>query len=337
MSAVQLRIDTHSHWMPPSYVTALRSAAERDVGLARAASMMLGMDERSPLVNLGLRLDEMDEAAVSMSVLSLPPPGMYFPDVNLAAQATPAVNDELIAAAEADSRRFCVLAALPLPDVRASIAELGRVSQSPAVRGVGLMTQSGPWQLDNPPIREVLGCAAELGLPVVLHPQMEDLPAAYGDWSLAACFAPVVSSSLGVLRLILSGCLDQFPELVPIVPHLGGTLPYLYQRIVDQSAPGDAARSFEHYCRKRLYYDTCSYHPPALRCAVETVGAARLMAGSDYPFRGSLTRCFDDILQSGLSDREVDAILGGTASQWFGHRAAGEVRGGVGGPGVVAG
>ncbi|HEY2717671.1 MAG TPA: amidohydrolase family protein [Solirubrobacterales bacterium] len=329
MTAGQQRIDTHSHWMPPSYVAALRLAAERDAGLARGASMMLGMDERSPLVNLDLRLAEIDAAEVTMSVLSLPPPGMHFPDVGLAVEAAPAINDELIAAAESDGERFCVLAALPLPDVPASIAELNRVASSPAVRGVGLMTQASPWQLDNPPIREVLGAAADLGLPVVLHPQMEDSPPAYGDWGLTACLAPPVSSSLGVLRLILSGCLDQYPELVPIVPHLGGAIPYLFQRIVDLSA-ADASESFEHCCRERLYYDTCSYHPPALRCAIETVGAGRLMAGSDFPFRGRVARCFEDILQAGLGDREVNAILGGTASQWFGPHSGQERQEGTG-------
>jgi aminocarboxymuconate-semialdehyde decarboxylase len=115
---------------------------------------------------------------------------------------------------------------------------------------------------------------------------------------------------------VLSGLLDRFQSLDVVIPHLGGVIPYLSQRLAEQVA-GQAEHEFTHYLTNRLYYDNCSYHAPALRCAVETVGAERIMLGSDYPFRGALRRCVDDVVAADLDDEAKRAMLGGTAGRWF--------------------
>jgi aminocarboxymuconate-semialdehyde decarboxylase len=119
-----------------------------------------------------------------------------------------------------------------------------------------------------------------------------------------------------VVRLIFSGMLDRVPDLDVIVPHLGGTLPYLTQRFVDMGH-GDAELDVAHYLRHRLWLDTCSYHPPAFRCAVDTAGADRIVLGTDFPFRGSLQRAVDDVVANAPGPDARAAILGGTASRWF--------------------
>lgn len=313
-----MRIDTHTHWMPPSYFSAMTEFASTDAAFARGNALMLGMDAASKLRRLDQRLQEMDGAGIDIAVLSLPPPSVFFGSRAFAMEAAASANNELVAGAKSARRRFRVLAAVPLPHVEEAIAELDRIGRHPLVRGVGLMTQAKGWTLDDPAFEPFYARAAELDLPVVLHPQLEDLPAAYQRWGLPASFAPMVSSSLGALRLILSGMLDRAPNLVPIVPHLGGTIPYLAQRLLDQSGTGDAEHDVLYYCRHRLYYDTCSFHTPALRCACDTAGSDRLMLGSDYPFRGGLERCVEDIKRSGLSEEEQAAIFSATAARWFG-------------------
>ncbi len=38
-------------------------------------------------------------------------------------------------------------------------------------------------------------------------------------------------------------------------------------------------------CRRRTWYDTVGYgYPPALRCAADSFGAARLVLGTDFPY-----------------------------------------------------
>ena len=57
-------------------------------------------------------------------------------------------------------------------------------------------------------------------------------------------------------------------------------------------------------------------HAPALRCAVDTLGADRLVFGSDYPHvPGGIDR-FVTILNSiGLSEEELEMIGTGTAAR----------------------
>jgi predicted TIM-barrel fold metal-dependent hydrolase len=47
------------------------------------------------------------------------------------------------------------------------------------------------------------------------------------------------------------------------------------------------------------------------------MGASRIVTGSDYPFRGTVKRCVDDIRDSSLSDEDKDLILHRNALRWF--------------------
>jgi len=316
------RIDTHSHYVPPAMYEGMRAQTAIDPAFATLNALMLGQGPDSKLRNLQARLVEMDAAGVEVSVLSFPPPGAQFGTREVAARIAREANDQLIAAAESAPGRFLVEIGLPLPWVEESLAELARVSGHPLVRGLILMTDSNHWTLDDPRFDPLWQKAAEHDFPAMLHPSLEACPAAFGQWALTASLAPMVSSSLTALRMILSGTLDRVPGFTPIVPHLGGVIPYLTQRVADLSARGDAAHDVIHYLRNRLFYDTCSFHPPALRCACETVGTDRIMLGSDYPFRGTIARCVEDIAASSvLDDAAKQAILGETAARWFGPRA----------------
>lgn len=315
-------IDTHCHWMAPEFLAFLQSdrgrAAIAPGGAGRldevlSETYLLNFDR---MTSLDAILAEMDDAEVDMAVLSAPPPGASFGDVETACQAAREVNDVYLAAAAARPDRFGVLVVLPLPHVEPSIAELNRVADHDRAQGLVLHAVSQGWTLDAQVLEPVYRRAAELGMPVQVHPPVEVLPPAFDDWRLDASLAPMVSTSLTVARMILSGMLDRLPELDIIVPHLGGTMPYLAQRFID-FGQGDAAEGFSHYLRHRFYYDTCSHSPPAYRCFVETVGHDRVMLGSDYPARGTLRRAVDFVAEVAATHEERDAVLGGTAARWF--------------------
>jgi predicted TIM-barrel fold metal-dependent hydrolase len=150
-----------------------------------------------------------------------------------------------------------------------------------------------------------------------LHPALEDVGRAFGDFGLTASVAPVVSSTLGALRLALSGMLDRVSNLDVIVPHLGGLVPYLTQRIIDLSGQAQASFTIEHYLAERFYLDTCSFHPPALECALRTTPVGRMLLGSDAPFRGAVARAVEDVRESALTPQEQIAVLGANAARWF--------------------
>jgi aminocarboxymuconate-semialdehyde decarboxylase len=311
-------IDTHSHWMPRVHLDAVHDLIREEPALGRDFSGMLSTAQHAeaPLVALERRIAEMDECGVDVSVISLPPPAATLVSPATARRVAAAANDAMLEAAERHPGRFSVLLALPLPDIDASVAELVRLAAHPLAQGVSALTNAETWTLDEPQFESLWAAVAQYQMPLVLHPAFDCRPAKFTDWTIGGSLHAVMSSSLGIARLVMSGMLDRVPALDVIVPHLGGTIPYLAQRFVDMGR-GEAAHDLAHYLRHRMYLDTCSYHPPAFRCALDTVGADRLVLGTDYPFRGSLRRAVDDVIENAPTADARVAILGRTASQWF--------------------
>ena len=317
--ATPIVIDTHTHWFPPAYVDVLRHEAERSPEFAREHGRTIRAVSApgTPGTRLDVQIEEMAGAGVDTALVSLPPPATTFGDADTAARVAVSANDTLIEAAAEFGMRVRVLASLPLPHLEASLRELDRVASLDEVVGVQVLSTGKRSEATPDRFEVVLAEAASRGLPVVLHPAIEPLPAAFADWELMATVGAPMSSTVGALRLVFAGVLDRVPQLSLVVPHLGGALPYLLQRIAD-FGNGEAQHGIEHYLGSRMYFDTCSYHPPAMRCAVDTVGSGRLVLGSDYPFRGPARRAVDDVRDFFAGDvAATAAVLGGNAQALF--------------------
>jgi predicted TIM-barrel fold metal-dependent hydrolase len=299
-------VDVHHHYAPRALIETV--ARTRPELAASVSGLAAGLEQR---------LTDMDDCGIDVAMLSVPQPGLLGPEddntdyAGLARQC----NDELVAVAERYPGRFGVLAMLPLADPAASIAELSRIARHDHVGGIIAFAATSRWTLDRPELEPVYRETARLEMPILVHPALDDLSAhpVFGDFGLWASLAPMVETSAAVARIMLSGMLDRVPGLTLIVPHLGGVLPYLAQRLVDQSGTGAAEQNCLEYLRSRCLLDSCSFHRPALACAVDTVSADRIMLGSDYPYRRPLARAVSDIHDSGLDEDARAAILGLTA------------------------
>jgi len=65
-----------------------------------------------------------------------------------------------------------------------------------------------------------------------------------------------------------------------------------------------------------MYFDTVSYHAPAVECAIKTVGADRLIFGTDSPMLVALKRRGLDLIgELGLDAKNKEKVLGGTAKK----------------------
>ena len=314
-----IRIDAHCHFSPASYVELLAAEAQRDAALAGANHHRLQnlRQEGAPLLRLDNRINEMDAASVDVSVLALPPPGINFGEEKSRPAHARMINDDLVAAASQYLGRFAVVANLPFPDVETSLTELDRVAQHPLVRGISLFAPGATWMPDDVELTPVFARIAEHRLPLVMHPSHEQVPDHWKDWKISRALGPMVSSTVCASRILLSGMLDRIPDLEVIMPHLGGTLLFLIGRYGDVAGQGDAKRPIIEYLRSQFYFDTCSFHEPALRCAVETVGVERVVMGTDSPFRGPAQRMVSHI-EAAFSDEESRLqVLGETARKWF--------------------
>ena len=128
---------------------------------------------------------------------------------------------------------------------------------------------------------------SEYDLPIHIHPRAPLDRVSYKDYRLGPMIGFEVDLCIAVIRIVMGGVLEKFPDLKFIVSHLGGAIPYLAERIqncyeaypecqVNISGPAiDYLRMF--------YYDTVSFFEPALMCAYALAGPEHLILGSDYP------------------------------------------------------
>ena len=135
----------------------------------------------------------------------------------------------------------------------------------------------------------------KLDVPVMIHP-----PAvAFGEerlreYRLASSVGRPADNMLALSRLIVRGIFERFPSLKLIGSHLAGGLcevigrmDYAYEMqeeafFLGPYEPMLIKKKPSEYL-KMMYLDSTSYHAPALRCGLETVGADHVLFGTDAP------------------------------------------------------
>ena len=127
-------------------------------------------------------------------------------------------------------------------------------------------------------------------------------------------------TGIAAAHLIFGGVLDRLPKLQVILPHAGGTLPLVWGRLqrgqkVRPEANKAAKKPVKAYLR-RFTYDTISHD--AGRCGIyDTVGADRVMLGTDFCFDMGYERPLDIILDKGvkLSRADQAKVVRGNAAR----------------------
>ena len=121
------------------------------------------------------------------------------------------------------------------------------------------------------------------------------------------------------MQLITHGIPTRYPDIKIINSHLGGALPMLLQRADDQyrwEAPEPPSLT-----ARRMWYDTVGHgHVPALRCAIDSPGADRLLLGTDFPYENGdiFQRAVDYINDPRIGTKAARAILDQNASVLLG-------------------
>jgi 2,3-dihydroxybenzoate decarboxylase len=108
-------------------------------------------------------------------------------------------------------------------------------------------------------------------------------------WLMSSPWGFAVETSIHALRLCGSGLFDDFPKLKIIIGHLGEHIPYDLWRIDARmrfSPRGyTGKRPLGEYFLDHFYVTTSgNFCDPSFRCALEVMGADRMMFSADYPF-----------------------------------------------------
>src|SRR5262249_1784619 len=121
------------------------------------------------------------------------------------------------------------LATLPLPDVDASIAELAHALDVLGLDGVYLPSNAGGTYLGEPALAPLLDELDRRGSYVLLHPSFPPYEAPL-EWPVGLVELPF-ETTRAFVQLLYSGAFDRCPGIRFQLAHLGGTVPFLADRI----------------------------------------------------------------------------------------------------------
>ena len=320
-------VDVHTHYLADALVTAMEARSDLprisgtgderviEYGRGNAAALLPAM------VDLERQEREMAEASVDLAVITVNLPGVdWFTPADGAAIARD-VNDELADLVRAKQDRLAALAVIPLQAPEQAAAELERAVGG-GLRGAMIYSNVAGDPLDPETIGAVLDVAAELDVPLMIHPTYPLSAPTMDAYALIPSLGFLVDTTTAALRLILGGAYEERPELKLVLCHAGSLLPQLAGRI-DYEAERHGERGLGGLDGKPsermrlLYTDVVCAWPPALRNTAELVGTDRMMFGSDYPF-WEHSRSRDALERAGFEPGESSRIERENAQRLFG-------------------
>ena len=243
-------------------------------------------------------LAEQDRAGVDVVVLC--------PWVNLCGHEVERQNEAL---AELAGDRVAVLGTVDLerPDDLRELMSDGRLA------GVELPASTDGAYLGDERFRDFWAAAEETGALVFVHPTTRGFsdPVFERHYLWNTVGNPVETTITGA-QLVLSGVLDEHPDVRVLLAHGGGALPALRGRLAHEQTFHPPGRDVLGALR-RLFYDTVVHDADVLRGLVDFAGADHVLCGSDYPFDMGSARPAELVRSLGLDPAEERAILGGNA------------------------
>lgn len=251
------------------------------------------------------RLAVMDETGVDMQVLSLSTPGLQNLLPDLAIRLQNETNNLLSDIIRADPARFRGFATLATSSPEQAAGELDRAVRVLHLDGAMLYGRSRGRNLDHPDFWPIFEAASALRAPLYLHPQSPppSVRERYYDGFGAEIDAAFATHGIGwhydtavvILRMMLAGLFDRFPDLQIITGHWGELMLFYLDRIDQLAAVAKLPRKPSEYVRTHLHVTPSGILSQRyLRWAMEVIGAQRILFATDYPFVP---------LQSGASER----------------------------------
>jgi predicted TIM-barrel fold metal-dependent hydrolase len=255
------------------------------------------------------RLALMDETGVDIQVLSLTTPGLNnvgHHGIDLARRA----NDLIAGAVSENPSCFQAMASLSFAQPDAAASELHRAVRELGCKGAVLFGRVGDKNLDDVLFEPTFACAAELGVPLLIHPQIPQVSVRdtyYGGFAAPIDLA-LSTFALGwhfeagmqFVRLVLGGVFDRYPNLQVILGHWGELVLFYLERLVMIDRVSNLERPFIEYVRNNLYVTASGMFSPAyMQQAIDAVGVDRILFSTDFPYQyrpgGDVRRFIDSI------------------------------------------
>jgi aminocarboxymuconate-semialdehyde decarboxylase len=317
-----MKIDFHNHFYPPEYLKRLEQWGRRyefiqdPTGLKivkEKGARFLGITSQH--VSVEQRIADMDRIGIEIQVLTLTTPNVYFSTRKRNLFLAKMSNDFFAELCQKYPQRFIAFASVPLNHPEDAIEELHRAVKDLGMKGVVLGSNIDGKHLHSEEFWPFYGEVDRLNLPIFIHPMVPAHPESMVEYPLVPLVGFVMDTTLSVAKMVYSGLFEKFPNLTLILPHLGGTLPFLFERIDNgyrayRECQANITKPPSQYL-KQFYYDTVSFYQPALMCTYYSVGADHMVLGSDYPHViGDISKSVSSINALDIPFEDKEMIFG---------------------------
>lgn len=318
-------IDVHTHMYTRRWLDALKASGDADTVVVPGNPESIAYRGTnyavlaSNMFDWAERIAKMDAAGVDIALISLTAPNVYWGSAQQSIEAARIANDEY---AEAQARwpsRIRWFASLPWDDADAAIKELHRAMSAGAV-GVCMLTNIKGQELIGRKFAPVWAEIDRIDAPVFIHPTTPFVDGfGLGAYGLANTIGFTTDTTTCFAKFLLSGFFDRYPRVRPIACHGGGSLPFLMGRLDRMweisTSRRDITKPPSTHLR-RILFDSIVYDQRTMEYLVATVGADRVIYGSDYPFRlGDMAGVLSRV--DALPPAERDAVRGLNAIREF--------------------
>ena len=317
-------VDAHSHFLPPVYAAALADAGL--VTLDGGFPVPQWSEEKA--------LEHMDRQGIEASMLSVSSPTVSFLKDSLARQRLAReINEYAAALVKRRPNRFGAFATLPMPDVPAALAELGYALDVLHLDGVVMETNVHGVYLGNPALDSIFAELDRRRATLFLHPTSPPCLEAVGLGRAAPILEFPMDTARTVTDLVFAGTLTRYPNIRMIIPHAGGALTAVAERIAGFSTlpflkqrPAGGAEEVNRVLAA-LYYDLAG---SASNASIERLrrltSLTHVLFGSDFPFTppaGVTANVENFRTLSGVTAAEHEGIAKGNALRLFPRLSAG--------------
>lgn len=271
------------------------------------------------------RVKDMEEYGIDVQIVSLTTPSVELVPRAKGIVWARKVNDCLADMCEKYKGRFYAYATLPYQDVKASLKELERAHKDLGAKGITMFSNINGTPIYSPEFLPIYEAAEAYGLPVFIHPAPPITTTAMKRAQMPLpLYGFVLDTTMAVTGLIFQGILERFPGLKIIHAHLGGVFPYLVGRVEDSFKTYSKDYGFSlkespgEYYKRNVYVDAISFHLPAMKCALEFLGADHILIGTDYAHPiGGPERIIGFTKALQLSEEDYEKILWKNAAKLF--------------------
>jgi aminocarboxymuconate-semialdehyde decarboxylase len=270
------------------------------------------------------RLADLDAMGIDVQVVCPPPPQCYYTiPLDVAVQATRALNDGIAEYVAGKPDRLVGLGSVPMTDGQEAAKELERCVKTLGFKGVEILTNVDGNELSALAYAPFWQKAEELGALVMIHPNGFTEGKRFARFYFNNVIGNPLETTLALHYLIFDGVLERHPKLKLFAVHGGGYLG-AYPGRIDHAW---GARSDCHAglpkppteYLKRVYVDTVVFTPYQLAELIRVFGADHVLMGTDYPFDMAEYDPLGHVASvDGLDASTVAAIAGGNAKTVLG-------------------